>query len=179
MASVVTEVSTSWITQKTWSTGELVTASNLNTYLRDGMGALKNPAYFKCEIDEASNYTTTSTTFADIDATNLAPTITTGGGVVELHFIFTAKNSTANEFVQFTFDVDGSPVAGDDGIASASQASLDTGGIIHLSWLVTGLSAGAHTFKPQWKVSGGTGTLFAGAGTADLDVHPIFWGMER
>lgn len=175
MASSVTTYDTTWATPRTWSTGELVTATLLNTHLRDQLTAIKTPASFRCIIDEASNYTTSSTSFTDIDATNLSATITTGGGAVMVFFMGTVVNSGASR-IYFNIDVDGSPVAADDGLIFGTATAFY--GPFTLAYLVTGLSAGSHTFKMQWKAAANTNTLYAGAGTATADTHPTFWGVE-
>ena len=163
-----------WVSPKSWAVNELLTASNMNIHLRDNLGALKDPPTDYYDFNEGADYTTTSATFADIDATDLALTITTTGGDVFVHFHGLVKNSTT-ERTYFDVDVDGARTAGDDGITL--QGGTDTESI-SFTRLIAGLSAGAHTFKLQWKVSGGTATLYAGAGTANFDVHPQFWVRE-
>ncbi|MEO1163712.1 MAG: hypothetical protein AAFV98_08020 [Chloroflexota bacterium] len=72
-----------WTQPKTWSNEPLV-ASDLNTHLRDNMEALKEPPSANYELDETSDYTTTSTTFVDVDSTNLSLTLDTNGGDVKV-----------------------------------------------------------------------------------------------
>ena len=124
--------------------------------------------------DEASDYTTTSTSFVDVDGTNLALTIITNGGPVLVHFHGMFYTNGARMWLDV--DVDGTRTAGDDGIIGAWQTANFT---VTFSRLITGLSAGEHTFTLQWKViSGGTAKLYAGAGTSNADVHPQFWVRE-
>lgn len=177
MASSKTTTSTSWVSPRTWTAGELVTATIMNAHVRDQLTALKSPAYFRCVIDEASNYTTTSTSFTDVDATNLSATITTAGGNVLVGFTCVVDNNGAN-YNYLNLDVDGATVVGDDGLVVTQEGAAGERQQAVFTFLVTGLSAGSHTFKLQWKVSAGTATLYAGAGTANLDIHPTFWGIE-
>lgn len=161
-----------WTTPRTWSTGELVTASLLNTHLRDNLDALKNPPSDSYLANESANYTTTSTSFVDVDATNLVFTLDTGGGDVQVAFNGVVGG---NGTVYFDVEVDGVRFAGDDGITRTINGSTHA---LSFIILVEGLAAGSHTFKLQWKVSASTGTLYAGAGTANFDVHPQFWARE-
>ena len=155
-------------TPKTWADDELVTANVMNTDVRDNLNALKAPPTARYELNEASDYTTTSTSFVDVDGTKLALTITTSGGDVMVHF-----HGTMDSYVLLDIAVDGVRVGGDDGIVRAQN--LDD---VSFTRLIAGLSAGEHTFKLQWKVPSGTGKLYAGAGTSGFDIHPQFWARE-
>ena len=75
-----------WTTPKTWADDELVTANVMNTHVRDNLNALKAPPTARYELNRTSDYTTTSTSFVDVDGTKLALTITTSGGDVMVHF---------------------------------------------------------------------------------------------
>jgi hypothetical protein len=164
-----------WVTPKTWSVDELVTASDLNTHLRDNLNALKAPPSASVVLNQASDYTTSNTSFVDIDATTLALTITTTGGDVFVHFHGVVGISAGGVCLDFT--IDGTRHAGDDGIMRSG--SPNEGETLSFTRLVMGLSAGSHVFKLQWKTtSGGTATLYAGAGTANFDVHAQFWARE-
>ena len=167
-----------WTTPRTWVTGEVLTATDLNTHLRDNLDALKAPPTAHNELDESSNYTTTSVTFVDIDATNLSLTIETTGGDVLVGFVGSVMHSTSGAVVLLDLDVDGSRLADDDGFLGVRPTNSSTSGNVSFVYLVTGLSAGSHTFKLQWRVTGGTATMHNGAGTANADVHPQFWARE-
>ena len=169
-----------WTTPKDWTTDELVTASDLNTHLRDNLNALKSPPSAHFEANESSDYATTSGSFADVDATagKMSLTITTNGGDVLVHFHGSVEHSAGGVGIHFDVAVDGTRTAGDDGIVRVrAQTSTDTMAV-SFTRLIAGLIAGSHTFKLQWKVAGGTATLFAGAGTSAKDVHPQFWARE-
>ncbi|MGB1287333.1 MAG: hypothetical protein ACPG7F_12415 [Aggregatilineales bacterium] len=166
-----------WTTPRTWLTGEILTASDMNTHLRDNLDALKDPPTDHYMLDEISNYSTTSTTFVDIDNTNLSLTIETTGGDVLVGFVggFT---STVNGIVFLELDLDGVVVGGDDGITAGICETTAPGTTMSFVWLLTGLSAGSHTVALQWRVTGGTARLYAGAGTTSADIHPQFWIRE-
>jgi hypothetical protein len=166
-----------WTTPRTWAVGEAITADLLNEQLRDNLAELKDPPSANYELNEASDYTTTSTSFVDVDATSgkLSLTITTNGGDVLVHFEGAIAINSSNK-VYLEIDIDGVPVGGDDGI-NVGKHGINPH-VVSFTRLITGLSTGSHTFKLQWKVSAGTATLYAGAGTLGLDVHPQFWVRE-
>lgn len=172
-----------WSSPRTWSAGELVTASLFNTHLRDQLNALKAPPTDYYNVDEASNYTTTSTSFTDVDATDLALSITTTGGDILVMFSgsYNVNNTIGRLFLEI--DLDGSAQATNDGALAYYGNGITNidGAILPISfqrWLF-GVSAGAHVIKLQWKVSSGhTATLYAGAGTSNADIHPQFSARE-
>lgn len=167
-----------WTTPKTWA-NETLTAADMNTHIRDNLDYLKTTldgisgqGSAQYLADEASDYTTTSSTFVDVDATNFAHTITTKGGDVLIGFVGVVH--TGGNRVFFDVDIDGSLFADDDGIIVHDVSSSE-----HVSFvvMVTGLSAASHTFKLQWKRNAGTSTLYAGAGVS-IDTKPQFWVRE-
>lgn len=163
-----------WTTPKTWVVDAALTASDMNTYISDNLEALKDPPSDSYECNEASDYTTSSTSFVDVDSTNLALTITTTGGDVLVGFTGSCGETGGDDFMYFNIDVDGTDVADDDGLVRQKLGSN-----ICFTYLVTGLNAGSHTFKLRWKVeTGGAATLYAGAGTSKADLHPQFWARE-
>jgi hypothetical protein len=167
-----------WTTPKTWVTGEPLTASDLNTHLKDNLNALKEPPTDHYECDEASDYSTTSTSFVDVDATNLALTITTSGGDILVGFSGDIANDTAGRSVMLNISLDGTLVTNDDGFIVTYQTTANRSIPVSFVYLITGVSAGAHTLKLSWKVSANTGVLYAGSGTASADIHPQFWARE-
>jgi hypothetical protein len=160
-----------YVAPSTRSTGNLVTATIWNQDVVANVIALKSPPEDSYTLNEASDYTTTSTSFVDIDSTNLKLIVVTTGGDVEVGFHGSFGGSTLLR-VSLDIDIDGTRHAGDDGIICLGADNSVRRGHV-------GLSAGSHTFKLQWKVNTGTGTLYAGAGTAALDVHPQLWVVER
>jgi hypothetical protein len=176
----IEEDSMSWTEPKTW-TNEPLVAGDLNTHLRDNLEALKEPPTAHYELNESADYSVTSTSFVNVDGTKLSLTISTSGGDVMLAFHGFVRAGTNSDTLYFDVEMDGARIGGDDGIIAAMRAA--SGGTptrIPVSFvrLVTSLAAGSHTFKLQWKVSGGTGELYAGAGTSGVDLHPQFWVRE-
>lgn len=165
-----------WSLPRTWATGELVTASLLNTHLRDNLEFIKTPPTAAYILNESGDYTTTSTSFVNVDGTKLALTITTAGGDVLVGFCGSILQSAATVF--FDVEVDGARTAGDDGLCVITPSSASARMNATCFKLIQGLSPGVHTFKLQWKVNSGTATLFAGAGTSNGDIHPQFFVRE-
>jgi hypothetical protein len=169
-----------WTTPKTWNVDELLTAANLNMHLRDNLNALKAPPTVHYECDEDSEYTTTSTSFVDVDGTNLALTLTTSGGDVLVHFHASIVHTNAGK-IFFDVTLDGNRIGEDDGILGGYVQNAGSGNTasayMSFTRLVTGMAAGEHTFVLQWRTTGSTARLFAGATAAEA-VHPQFWARE-
>jgi hypothetical protein len=167
-----------WTTPKTWTVRELVTASMMNTHVRDNLNfLLSGRAKQTIKRDNGATYTTTSTSFVDIDGTNLKVDLTTAGGAVLVGFAGTITAS-AVAVASFDIDIDGTRYAsaGLDGVfAQNVKAEYEA---INLAVLVTGLSAGAHTFKIQWRITTGNLYLESGNGTSGQDRIPAFWAVE-
>lgn len=123
-------------------------------------------------LDEGADYTTTSTSFVDINATTLSLDITVQTGsrgiTVEFNPVVFGSGVIA---ISFEITVDGTPVAGNDGVATLTAPAAAYRVPININAYIP-LSAGTYTIRIQWKVSTGTGTLLTGAGTANGDVHP-------
>ena len=164
-----------WTTPKTWAIGELVRASDLNAQLRDNLSALKDPPSAHYMLDETANYQTTSTTFVDVDGTKLSFTLSTNGGDVLVSFYGLITGPYGATMAYLDVAVDGVRVGGDDGLLGDGILG---GQVFAFTVLVSGLSAGEHTFSLQWRVNGDYAVLYAGAGTTNYDLHPQFWVRE-
>ena len=167
-----------YTTPETWA-NELVTSAKWNANLKTNILALKDPPSDNYEANEGANYTKTGTSWGDVD-TDFNHSITTTGGAVLLSFtgnVNAAGDPTSLAFLDVS--VDGTRIVNQ---ASAGLAvvinSVNT--LVSFSRLVTGLSAGAHTFNLQWATNSGlvTATMYAGAGTASYDLHPQFFVRE-
>lgn len=125
--------------------------------------------------DEGSNYTTTSTSFVDVDATNLVFTLQTGGGDILVACVATLGG--AGVIANFDLEVDGTRLGADAGIASRGLASGNVRPLVVMG-LLTGLAAGEHVIKLQWSSTfGGTVTMYAGP-TTNYRVHPQLFALE-
>lgn len=165
-----------WNTPNTsWVDNQIVGASDMNEIGENLNYLLAQPNDYY-NVNEASNYQTTGTTFADVDTTDLGLTITTNGGDVLIGFQGSFVGSTTL-IGYLDVEIDGVRDGGDDGYIEfvVTTTTDQSGAFVRLK---TGLSAASHTFKLQWKTSTGTLTMYAGAGTATHDIHPQFWVKE-
>lgn len=159
-----------WTAPKTW-TSETLTSTDLNTYVRDNQNHIKNRLDAQDSYSgNTSNYTTTSTSFVDIDATNLKLTITTNGGTVLIGFSGDFQQNSVDDDIVLDIDIDSS--SGTSGHIITRNFDVINTRTYPMTFVFKkeGLSAGSHIFKVQWKVTGGTGTL--------LGTYPHFWVQE-
>lgn len=175
-----------YVAPSTKTTGAVITAAVWNQDIVENVLALKDPETQSYILNEGSDYTTTSTSFVDVDAgtganTKLRLDLTTVGGDVLVNFHGSFQGSAAMR-VYLDLLVDGARLGGDDGILASGihLYTTEKSGLkaINFTRLLTGLSASTHTIKLQWKVDALTATLHAGAGTSNYDVHPQFWARE-
>ena len=114
-------------------------------------------------VDSVGTYQTTSTTFVDIDAARLSITMTTGASWVLIFLTGTTWNNSSPGNM-FDVTIDGVRQGGANGI------HYEVGNVPHgvsLTWL-TQVAAGSHQFRPQWRVSSGTGVLAASSSTSPV-----------
>jgi len=168
-----------WHGTPDWEPGQLVTAADLNAQIRDNVGYLFARPIAAVTADENSDFTTTATDFVDIDA-GFSVLLALEGSRARVHFhgvLFLQGSSAGTQRAFFDVAVDGVRQAGDDGICFVETVN---NGVRHVSFtrLITGLTPGTHTFRPQWKCYASAGTpsvtMYAGAGTPQANVHPQF-----
>lgn len=156
-----------WTTPITWNTGDLIDAADLNTYLRDNLAFLKDRPgdYFE---GTGSDYSTSSTSFTDIDSTDFSITDTFTGDPI-LVLINAAFGVTSDLYVYFDITVDGARQGGtNDGIwVVQMESTVDPSNAFGLCFVLFGVSSGSRTIRAQWRVGDGaeTVTLFAEGGT--------------
>jgi len=133
--------------------------------------------YDEHTLDQVSNYSVSSTTFTNVDGTNLALQITidgkanTGQALVGFHGNAAVP---ASQKGYFNLLVNGTVNAANDGILFTPEGTLG----VSFTRLVTGLTVGTlNTITLQAKVTGGTMTIYSGAGTSTLDTHGQFWSL--
>jgi len=89
-----------WHTPITWQVNQLVTDTDLNEQVRDNLSYLKQrvdtPASAQYTLNESTDYTTSSSSFVDVDAVRLALTLYTSGSAVLVGFYgtFSASGTT-------------------------------------------------------------------------------------
>jgi hypothetical protein len=142
-----------WTTPRTWVTSEVVSATHMNTHVRDNLNALKTPA--SAEYNTAVNYTTSNTSMTAVDATNLHHSLATAGGPVMVFVTMTVNVTGTDNTAQVKFDlaVDGV----EEGLirAHSRKAGNDLDRtVITLMFMKATLSADTHTFRLKWCIAG-------------------------
>jgi len=120
------------------------------------LAAIPSVTQSKVARGVTSNPTTTSTSFVDLAEMQITLTTEANANVL-IMFTGTFQNSSTGVTIKIRAVSDGS------GVGTARQVSIDAANyqyeLVHIE-LVTGLSAGSHTFEIEWCVSGGTGRAF-------------------
>lgn len=143
-----------WSTPKTWETGTLVTASDLNTHLRDNLEALKNPPTVMHRFTPNPVVQITSTTFVDIDA-SLNFSLPTKGGALMIGLVGRVyHNPGTNTDCYFDININGASQGGTDGVLwllgpNAYQLPFS------VVWLTDPIEAGTQTVKIQCRRGSG------------------------
>jgi hypothetical protein len=142
-----------WTTPITWSVDQLVTNDDLNEQVRDNLEYLLSPNHQQIIYNNGGNLTITNVvSFQDIDSANLTITLNTHGGPVLVRFMGSGRSNGTSNPCSLDLTVDGTRVG------AAHTLGLLTLGIegaswipVNLSLLITGLAAGPHIFRPQWR----------------------------
>jgi len=98
-------------------------------------------------VRTSGDYTTNSTSWADIDTANLVINMTTGDSWVLL-MLLGSLYTDGFHYGYFDFTIDGTRQGQSKGVLLI-QANMEQD--LQLLWLAH-LSPGAHVFRPQWKV---------------------------
>lgn len=143
------------------STGDQMDETWYDTHFKANMEYLLSPSHEAIVRNNSGNYSTTSTSFVDVDATNLAVTLTTYGGPVLIAISALVYNTTSGNAVYLDVDIDGTRYGNSYSCgllrfispsASAEQPAV-------LCFLIKNLTAGSHTFKLQWCTAAGTANM--------------------
>lgn len=147
-----------WTTHTTQDNTMTVSSSWANTYVKANQEYLLGGRPTASKTIQTT-YSSTSNTFVDIDAVNaiLTPTIS-GSRVMCSAMLYIFASNIANNQASVDWIVDSTTRAGNAtfGLASVSQ---NAGSWVNIVGFFTGLSAGSHTFKLQWKSSVATGSV--------------------
>jgi hypothetical protein len=171
-----------WTTPPSWTTSQLVTATQIQV-LSDDLSYLLNRPNSAVKRDNGGEYSTSSTSFVDIDATNLKCTLSISGSAVLVGFtgmIFNTNGGASVTCLDITVDGTRIGSAGGEGLAGKVQSGAFTPVRESISFvaLVTGLSAGSHTFIVQWKANAASATLQSGAAGSNTDYIPHLFAVE-
>lgn len=118
----------------------------------------------------SGNYTTSSTSYAAIDGTNLVFTKTTGAHRVKMGcVVHVVSGATANQQIYLDVKIDGVQQGGATGLFGFRNANDTTqrrwnGSFVFMTDVLT---AGSHTFEFGWLVGSGTATI-VGDGTNSI-----------
>ena len=149
-----------WTTPKTW-TSEVLTSEDMNTYLSDNTQYLYDevtytPGKYKYTRGSTTDYSTTSTSFVDIDDPNMIATITTNGGDVVATFAGSLyRSGGAPPAVRFAINYAGShwrPI----------WVYVDQlpGVNVSFSFVFNNVPAGSNTFRMRWSTSSTGATVY-------------------
>jgi hypothetical protein len=151
-----------WTALRTWTTGELVTASMMNQQIRDNLGYLGDLAY----VEYTANVSITATTEGTAQQIVTAPAITYAATPIMVEFYSPGISPDAGIVGRTLILVleDGTTPLGQ--IAAVSTPG--TGAGIYPTYVVRKLTptAASHTYNVRGYVSAGTGTVRAGTGGA-------------
>jgi len=157
------------------------TRDQANIYIYDNLEALRNPpTALYVTTGHSTNYSTTSTSFVNVDTTNMTLTlISTGDGAGGNGTVFLGFCGTVYGAADIYFRVlkDGvTPIGADDGIIVIES---NGGGVRPASFLFPhDVASGSHTYALQWKVASGTGELMAHVGTSGRDCVALYFARE-
>lgn len=152
-----------WTDRATKSAGDIPIAAEWNESIANENYLLNpNSATF---LDTTSTsiaggttqYSTSSTSFTDIDATDLSHTIETHGGPVLVNI-----GGVLGAGTYLDLAVDGTRIG--DSTNGLRKAEGATQLSVNITYIVpaSSLTAGSHTFKLQYKVASGTGYFYTG-----------------
>ena len=147
-----------WTTPKTWTVDEVVGASDMNTHLRDNLVALKDPP--SAIYDGGTlTHTTTSSTFADVDAVNLKLSVTITGDTVLIGFVGECSSVSSASVLGLDITVDGVSVTGGAGVIREHYLPTNETQNVSFVWRETGLVAGKKEFRLQFRRAVLSGTV--------------------
>jgi hypothetical protein len=154
-----------------YATGEVVTASTMNTYIEANLVFLGGSA----GASVLGGQTTTSTTYTDLSTVGPAVTLNTlTTALVSVGAYF--SNNTSTDGALMSFAVSGATTlaandnyrAGWDVVAGAANI-----GVFSQMSFVTGLTAGSNTFTAKYRANGGGTATFGQFGGRFIAVIPL------
>lgn len=154
-----------WTTPKTWGT-EVLTSSDMNTYVSDNLTYLEDTIEGLARLTKTttSTYSTTSTSFVNIDGAETVISITTSGRHVLVSATGRMTNIPESGVVVLQLLIDGTAV-----FQRAVSGAYVNNEIVYIA---TGLSAGAHTFRLQYRTTGTSSISYVSGN--QLAVREIF-----
>jgi hypothetical protein len=121
-------------------------------------------------VRTSGSVSTTSTSLVDLTGASI--TLTTGASPVHISFAGSWYNDTDGQAIYINVDIDGSLELGTNGMFDNDTFNQENNASFSLD--SAALTAASHTFKIKFKVSGGTGVIYANTATAyNFSVHEI------
>jgi hypothetical protein len=139
-----------WTTPRTWATNELVTAALMNEQLRVNLSVLKDPPSTLYRYTPGTPFSTTSTTFVDINS-SLNFNLTTNGGALMIGLAGRVYHN---------------PGIGTDCYIDLNINGASAGGANGIYWLI-----GPNTFQFPFSVVWLTAPLTAGSQTIKVQIR--------
>lgn len=157
-----------WTTPPDFVQGGVPTEAQMDILSADLSYLLNYPQAYVVR-DNGANYTTTSTTFVDVDASNLILTMSLSGGRAIVMATFHAFPPATGNGSEYDLIVDSTTRAGDATHGLARQPQSGSTQLITLLGYWSGLSIGSHTFKLQYRsITSGTTIISANGGAATI-----------
>jgi hypothetical protein len=147
-----------WTSPLTWQAGQVVTASDLNTHLRDNLNYLLAGSPLSYIVRTGStDYATSSTTFTDVEATQFSLTLalSSGRALVVATALIVSDNSNGCCYLDWLNVESGARAGGASGLV---QNALGVGGTVFnpvtAIGVFNGLPSGLNTFRLQYRGNG-------------------------
>jgi hypothetical protein len=156
-----------WTTPKTWTVGEVLTAANLNTHLRDNLGEVWRELTY---VERTSDLSLSST--ANFDVVSSGSIAYTAEPIVVIFECahFDCQGNSVNSILLY----DGATVLGHlwrSNVTNTGGGSIGADSGVHCSRRLTP-SAGSHEYKIVAQTDTPTATIQAGTGAAGTDFLP-------
>lgn len=162
-----------WNNPRTWTNGEVVNQTMLNPHLRDNLAYLANrPSGIG--LGGGADYSTSSSSWANIDASNLSKTITVqAGGRLLAIFQGSVYLNNSNLAVALRIAINGTDYSFGKTYGNlASQVPYRTPFVIVAA--AENLSPGSYTVTPQWRtISGATAIIHSASALMSLLVFEL------
>lgn len=148
-----------WTTPRTWVTGEVITAAQLNAHVRDNFDYCRQRLDAARPLATATSiavHSTTSTTFVDVDPGTYVLNITSAGAPLLIGLAGHWRANTSGVDCCMDVELDGTRIGhASYGLGYMQQPGAGLAQQLSFA-VVRTAAAGAHSLRLQWRVSAGT-----------------------
>lgn len=130
-----------------------VTAGNVRDRRKWARGA------FRRILRNVSNYVTSSSSFAAMDATNLSPRVECSGAPLSISLTGELSHTVANSRIRFEFRADGVAIDNQEIVVGTPAGASDVTSMSP-EWTTVPV-AGSRLLAPHFRIDSGTGTVYA------------------